>query len=132
MAGFGETWRRSKGDGVVVVSEATADLAAVRRRLEALLAECRAASTATADDRKPVELDQTTVGRLSRVDAMQRQAMAQAADRQRHVQIQRLQAALERVDEGEYGSCVRCGNEIAPRRLAVDPAVPTCIDCARG
>jgi DnaK suppressor protein len=109
-----------------------ADLAAVRHTLERLLADWRAASTATTDDRKPVALDQTTVGRLSRMDAIQRQAMAQAADRQRQVQIQRLQAALARLEAGEYGYCVRCGNAIAPRRLAVDPAVPTCIDCARG
>lgn len=108
------------------------DPATVRRRLEALLADYRAASTATVDDRKPVELDQTMVGRLSRVDALQRQAMAQAADRQRHAQIQRLRAALERLDAGDYGICVRCGNEVAPRRLEADPAVPTCIACARG
>lgn len=114
------------------MTEDALDLPVVRRRLEALLGECRAASTATAGDRKPVELDQTTVGRLSRVDAMQRQAMAQAADRQRQVQIQQLRAALERLDAGEYGYCVRCGDAIAPRRLEVDPAVPTCIACARG
>jgi len=108
------------------------DLAAIRATLEQLLAECRSASIATADDRKPVELDQTTVGRLSRMDAMQRQAMAQAAERQRQVQVQRLAAALERLEAGDYGFCVRCGEPIGARRLAVDPAVPTCIGCARG
>ncbi len=114
------------------MSSEASDLAAVRQTLERLLAECRAAATATADDRKPVELDQTTVGRLSRMDAIQRQAMAQAADRQRQLQIQRLEAALQRLEAGDYGFCVRCGDAIAPRRLAVDPPVPTCIDCARG
>jgi DnaK suppressor protein len=114
------------------VSEDPRDPAAVRQRLEALLAEYRQASTATADDRKPVELDQTMVGRLSRVDALQRQAMAQAADRQRQAQIQRLRAALKRLESGDYGYCVRCGGEIVARRLEIDPAVPTCIDCAGG
>lgn len=118
-------------EGKTNMSEDIRDPAAVRRRLEALLAECRTASTATADDRKPVELDQTMVGRLSRMDALQRQAMAEAADRQRQVQIQRLRAALDRLDDGEYGCCVRCGEEISARRLEADPAVPTCIDCAR-
>lgn len=132
LALAGDAGAGSWGDGGDVMTEDELDLSAVRRRLEALLAECRTASTATAGDRKPVELDQTTVGRLSRVDAMQRQAMAQAADRQRQVQIQRLRAALERLDEGEYGACVRCGHDIAPRRLEADPAVPTCIACARG
>lgn len=114
------------------MNEDMRDPAVVRRRLEALLAEYRAASSATADDRKPVELDQTTVGRLSRVDALQRQAMAQATDRQRQVQMQRLRAALDRLDAGDYGHCVRCGDEIAIRRLEIDPAAPTCIACARG
>lgn len=114
------------------MSDDRRDPRAVRQRLEALLADYRQASTATADDRKPVALDQTMVGRLSRVDALQQQAMAQAADRQRQAQIQRLRAALERLDAGDYGYCVRCGDEIASRRLEIDPAVPTCIGCAGG
>jgi len=108
------------------------DFPAIRATLERLLAECRTASSATADDRKPVELDQTTVGRLSRMDAMQRQAMAQAAERQRRVQVQRLEAARERLDAGDYGYCGRCGERIGARRLAIDPAAPTSIGCARG
>lgn len=108
------------------------DLFAIRAALQTALAECRAASSATAGDRKPVELDQGSVGRLSRMDALQRQAMAQAAERQRHTQAQRLEAALERLEAGDFGYCVRCGERIGERRLAVDPAVPTCIACARG
>ena len=125
-------FRDSGSDGLCAMSSDASDLLRVRQKLEALVAECRAASAATADDRKPVELDQTTVGRLSRMDAMQRQAMAAAADRQRQVRIQRLQAALARLDAGEYGYCARCGDDIAPGRLEADPAVPLCIGCARG
>lgn len=107
------------------------DLAAIREALLEKLDECRAASSATTTDRKPVELDQTTVGRLSRMDAIQRQAMALAADNQRQRQMRKLEAAIGRLDAGDYGYCVRCGHEIGERRLAIDPAVPTCIDCAR-
>ena len=95
-------------------------------RLEAL----RAASETTAENRRPVELDQTSVGRLSRMDAMQVQAMALAAERKRHDEARRIEAAIRRIDEGEYGYCVSCGDEIAAKRLAVDPTVPTCIRCA--
>lgn len=101
-----------------------------RAQLEAELAELRAASVATADDRQPVALDQASVGRLSRMDAMQVQAMAQAADRQRQQRIRRVEAALERVAAGDYGWCVRCGEAIASARLEADPAVPTCVTCA--
>ena len=103
---------------------------AARARLEAELAELRAASTATSEDRRPVALDQASVGRLSRMDAMQVQAMAQAADRQRQQRIRRLEAALERIAEGDYGWCVSCGEPIGSGRLEADPAVPTCIRCA--
>ncbi|MEQ9639013.1 MAG: TraR/DksA C4-type zinc finger protein [Alphaproteobacteria bacterium] len=98
--------------------------------LLARLAELEAASQATAAERKPVTLDQAAVGRLSRMDAIQVQAMAAAGERRRVAEIGRVKAALRRVDEGEYGYCVTCGEEIAPGRLEFDPAVAACVDCA--
>ena len=85
----------------------------------------------TADEAsKTVELDQSSVGRLSRMDALQGQAMSQERDRRRQIELQKIAAALRRVDAGEYGLCVACGEEIAVKRLELDPAVPLCIDCA--
>jgi DnaK suppressor protein len=78
-----------------------------------------------------VELDQTSVGRLSRMDALQGQAMSQERDRRRQLELQKIAAALRRIETGEYGDCVRCGEEIAIRRLDLDPAAPLCIVCAR-
>jgi DnaK suppressor protein len=89
-------------------------------------------SHASAGSREPVALDQTTVGRLSRVDAMQQQAMALATERRRTVALARIEAALARIEAGEYGWCMRCGEAIAPKRLALDPASPTCVACAAG
>jgi DnaK suppressor protein len=77
-----------------------------------------------------VELDQTSVGRLSRMDALQGQAMSRERDRRRQIELQKIAAALRRIEAGDYGDCVRCGEEIAIRRLALDPAAPLCIDCA--
>lgn len=81
---------------------------------------------------KTVELDQQAVGRLSRMDALQNQAMAQAQARRRGVERQKIQAALKRIDEGEYGYCVECGDEIAAARLDADPAIALCTTCMRG
>ena len=106
------------------------DLESVRHALTERLDELRRSTDSTADSRKPVELDQASVGRLSRMDAMQMQAMAQATERLRSQQIVRVQAALKRIDDGDYGYCVACGEEIEPKRRAVDPTVPTCFDCA--
>jgi len=87
-------------------------------------AQIRAEEAGTADQRAPVELDQQSVGRLSRMDAMQVQAMAQEASRRRGAQLRRIAAALARMGEGEFGYCIKCGEEIGHRRLELDPAVP--------
>jgi len=102
----------------------------MKRRLEAKLAELEALDAAGAAMRRPVELDQQVQGRLSRMDALQVQAMAAEGSRRRQAEGGRIRAALERIAEGEYGYCVACGEPIAERRLENDPAVPNCVDCA--
>lgn len=79
------------------------------------------------DAAKPVGLDQTKVGRLSRMDALQGQAMAQETHRRRLLDLKRIEAALQRLDDDEYGYCVVCGALIEPGRLEVDPAAATCV-----
>ncbi len=102
----------------------------LQKELEGRAIELRALIAATEEARKPVELDQVAVGRLSRMDAMQGQAMAQATKRQYQREIQRIEAALRRIAEGEFGSCISCGEEIGDRRLSIDPTAATCIACA--
>ena len=79
---------------------------------------------------QPVELDQTRVGRLSRMDAMQAQAMSLETGRRRRTKLLQIDRALQRIDDGDFGNCVDCGESIAPARLAIDPTAETCIDCA--
>ncbi len=85
----------------------------------------------TEEARQPVELDQTTVGRLSRMDALQNQAMALETDRRRHVELQHIEAALKRMEDGDFGECLNCGEDIAAKRLEIDPTAAICIDCAK-
>ncbi len=106
--------------------------AEIRARLEALRAAVEAEETDTADSRAPVMLDQSSVGRLSRMDAMQMQAMAAAQSRRRATARARIAAALARLDAGTYGLCAKCEEEIEEARLAFDPATPLCLACARG
>jgi DnaK suppressor protein len=102
-----------------------------RRRLEALARDLRDLDERTAESRAVVDLDQQSVGRLSRMGAMQQQAMAQAAARNRKSELARIAAALARIDTGTYGDCLSCGEEIAEARLDADPAATLCIACAR-
>lgn len=77
-----------------------------------------------------VELDQTKVGRLSRMDAMQAQAMSQETNRRREIQMQRIRSALDRLDSSGFGYCIACDEEISPERLQIEPSVLVCIHCA--
>lgn len=78
-----------------------------------------------------VHLDQQSVGRLSRMDAMQSQELAKATRVRADRQLKLITAALARIDNDEYGECRQCGEAINPRRLEIDPTSLHCIDCAR-
>jgi DnaK suppressor protein len=101
--------------------------ARLRERLAALDAEIAMAEGAS----DPVTLDQEAVGRLSRMDAIQQQAMALAARERRQRDRERVIAAIARLDTEEFGWCATCGDAIAPARLLNDPTVTRCIACAR-
>ncbi len=95
-----------------------------------LQAKLKAMHDDSATWRAPVTLDQESVGRLSRMDAMQQQQMAEAEARRRTSDLARIDAALKRIDEGEYGLCASCGEAIAIKRLEIDPMASQCIGCA--
>lgn len=102
---------------------------------ERLQAELDALITAIAQSEAAagtVELDQTCVGRLSRMDAMQQQAMARNAWQRYSLRRRQVEAALARVTAGTYGHCCRCREELETERLDTDPAVVFCTDCATG
>ncbi len=101
-----------------------------REKLLTLRAEIESIAASNAESSAVVELDQSKVGRLSRMDAMQAQSMAQAAGHRRQATLRRISAALKRIDDGDYGRCGECDEDIDPNRLEFDPTVTLCIDCA--
>ena len=92
----------------------------------AALAESLAANP---DAAAVVELDQTRQGRVSRIDAIQQQAMAQASQESGRQRLAAIDAALARVEKGSYGDCEECGEPISPARLAARPEARLCIEC---
>jgi len=102
----------------------------LREKLLKLRAELLSVAASSADAAAVVELDQSKVGRLSRMDAMQAQAMAQASAGRREQMLRQIEAALQRIEDGEYGDCQSCDEPINPKRLEVDPTAVLCIDCA--
>jgi RNA polymerase-binding transcription factor len=106
------------------------DIAWFRGKLEVRRAELQGLQAISEESRGTVALDQTSVGRLSRMDAIQGQAMALATQRQREHELSRISAALERIEDCSFGECLECGEPIAEKRLRFDPSIATCISCA--
>jgi len=106
-----------------------ADTGKFRTALLKLKSELLDLEESSQESAKPVELDQTSVGRLSRMDAMQSQQMAQESSRRRQQQLVNIEGSLRRIESGQYGFCFRCGEEIDLRRLSADPTVTRCIKC---
>jgi DnaK suppressor protein len=108
------------------------ELEQFRERLTAMQDEILAISESAAQDLKPVVLDQTSVGRVSRIDAMQLQQMSQEAARRRQQLLVKIEGALRRIESGRFGLCFLCGMEIGLRRLSADPTITRCRDCVEG
>ncbi len=96
--------------------------------LDALREELRSFIDASAEGSRPIALDEP-IGRLSRMDAMQQQGMAKAHRRAAEQRLQRVEAALRRIEAGEYGSCLRCEEPVGIKRLKVQPEAVLCIAC---
>ena len=106
-----------------------ADIEKNRQQLLRLRSELEEMEKVFKETGETVELDQTRVGRLSRMDAMQSQQMALESARRRQHQLQKVEGALHRIESGEYGYCFICGEEIVAQRLAVDPTSTRCMEC---
>ena len=107
------------------------DIEVFRDLLLARETELRALSDISAEARGTVQLDQASVGRLSRMDAIQRQSLALASERSRGHELERIKSALARIEDGDYGYCLVCGDPIPEKRLRFDPSIATCVNCAK-
>ena len=105
------------------------ELEQFRIRLTAMQGELRAVNESAAEDVNPVELDQSSVGRVSRMDAIQAQQMSLETARRREQLLVKVEGALRRIESGRFGPCFQCGEDIDLRRLGADPTITRCRDC---
>jgi DnaK suppressor protein len=98
---------------------------ALQEKRQVLEAQLRSSEA----DTKPVTLDQQSVGRVSRIDAIQQQQMALANQQQSTLLLRRVELALQRIDSAEYGYCLQCEESIAFARLQAQPFASLCLDC---
>lgn len=120
-------YRRMKEPQAHLSSEQLADL---RSELERALSRLERSMKTTRRSALPVKLDQTSVGRLSRMDAIQNQSLTQGLQEREQRKAAMLIEALERLEAGTYGLCTGCGEGIRFERLLVFPEAFTCSRCA--
>lgn len=107
------------------------DIHAFRTLLEERLRELQDNAQGLREAAQPVELDQSRMGRLSRVDAIQSRELALKVVQVNEEKQERILAALRRLEAGTYGQCLTCKGPIAQERLQFDPAITQCITCAQ-
>jgi DnaK suppressor protein len=98
----------------------------IHAEIEQLLLEMEAGK----EGASPPEALDGTIGRLSRQDSLMRQEMAKDAQRRRTLRLHLLQQAAARMDDGTYGICLNCGEDIADERLLETPEAPLCSACS--
>ncbi len=104
-------------------------LVELRAELERQLTRLKRSMKVTEEAARPVELDQTAVGRLSRMDAMQNQHLTKNLKEREEVKFALLNEALQRLESGTYGLCLQCAAEVGFDRLLVYPEAPACGQC---
>tara|TARA_R110002049_G_scaffold249890_13_gene424260 strand:- start:602 stop:946 length:345 start_codon:yes stop_codon:yes gene_type:complete len=106
------------------------DLQKFKHLLETQRDELMSSQQMAQSSTETVKLDQASVGRVSRIGAMQSQAMAVETTRLRQQQLRKISTALALVASGDYGYCSVCDDEISLQRLEIDPASTMCVPCA--
>src|SRR4051812_13958140 len=104
----------------------------VREELMRSLTKLERSLKISGQSAKPRDLEQDTVGRLSRIDAIQNAGLTANLEERERSQLRQVLEALRRIEEGTYGACNGCGGPIPFERLLVFPETRSCTACSRG
>ena len=104
-------------------------LGTLQDELDSQLAKLQRSMRVTDEALRPIELDQTAVGRLSRIDSLQNQGLTKNLHQREQIKLALLLEALQRMEARTYGVCTRCGSNIPYERLFVFPETPECAVC---
>lgn len=107
-----------------------ADRQRITEALNSLHVELTEMISNLASAAETVELDQGQQGRLSRIDAMQSQKMAEAQIRRARIRRERVENILAQADDPDFGCCGDCGDLIPMPRLMARPDSVLCVECS--
>ncbi|MDX1627113.1 MAG: TraR/DksA C4-type zinc finger protein [Fulvivirga sp.] len=107
----------------------TLDKARLKEKIEEEIASTREDISALKDQSSPVS-PENAIGRISRMDAINNKSISEASLRQAEEKLSKLETALAKVDQDNFGICIRCGQPIPAGRLMLLPHSTTCVKCA--
>ena len=107
-------------------------ISTIRNELLRALNKLERSLKISGESARPRDLEQDTVGRLSRIDALQNAGLTAKLEDRERAQLGQVVEALRRIEDGTYGACQGCGGTISMERLMVFPETLACDRCARG
>ncbi|MDB2408404.1 TraR/DksA family transcriptional regulator [Crocinitomicaceae bacterium] len=79
---------------------------------------------------KPIS-PENAIGRVSRMDAINNKSAVEAALRKAEEKLNKLKLVLNKVDDADFGICIRCGDPIPIGRVLLMPQSRNCVRCAQ-
>ena len=105
------------------------DLRILEKEIKSLIKNLKVEIDQLEEDAKPVS-PENSIGRISRMDAINNKSVVEASLRNRKSKLSKLQLALSKINKPGFGMCTRCKSQINPKRLMLLPESDKCVRCA--
>ncbi len=105
------------------------DKKALQIKIESELSRLRSEISDLEIVTKPIS-PENAIGRISRMDAINNKSVIEAALRTKKVELSKLEKAISKIDDPQFGICVRCGNPIPEGRIMLMPGATRCVSCS--
>lgn len=102
----------------------------LKKHIEEMISELKTTLEGLKESSKAVALD-NPIGRISRIDAIGTQSINKASYKNAQAKLAKLELALKRIDDEDFGICTECDNEIPFKRLMAMPESTICVNCAK-
>ena len=79
---------------------------------------------------KPIA-PENAIGRISRMDAINNKSVNDSALKKAELKLKNLKVAITKIDDSDFGVCIRCKKPIPLGRILLLPQAISCVNCAR-
>lgn len=104
------------------------DKTEIQAKIESEIRKTKSQITEYSELTRPIE-PENAIGRVSRMDAINNKSVVEAALRQAKNKLEKLEFALTKIDDNDFGICIRCQKPIPVGRILIMPQSRTCVKC---